>query len=242
MDKFSGLIYGISTVQDGNMSFRWGEKLQVIEDREKFLKKIGIDVKDTIVMKSEENWTDIMVVGNEDKTRGVYKIDETRGCGVLITRQKNLCLFLLIADCFPAVVYDAKLGILAMVHLGRQGVDGQLPKLVMKEFISMGSYPENIRVIVGPGIQKVSYTWTGKLPVDANKWGEFVGKTCKNKWLIDNIGFLRSQFIEIGVLEENIKISNVDVRTNSNYFSHARSCASGEKEGRFAMVAMMTNP
>lgn len=43
------LAVGVSTVEDGNMSVKWGEEKEVESNRDKFLKRLGIEFKDCVL-------------------------------------------------------------------------------------------------------------------------------------------------------------------------------------------------
>ena len=229
--KSNKLMWAVSTRADGNMSISWGQKAEVEENGKRFLNKYNIDYS-RCVMASLLGGTDIQIVSNKESNQYVE-------CDSLITTEINLPLMMVVADCHPAIVYDPNKNILSLVHLGRQGVDGLLPEIVVGKFKDMGSEVNNIQVIVGPGIKKESYEWTGDLPFQKEKWQGFFTELGGNKYLIDSLGFLKEQFLRKGVLSKNMIVDETDVVKNPNYFSHVRSFRTGESEGRFAMIAMM---
>lgn len=140
-----GLIYGISNVSDGNMSYLWGGGEEVLGNRVNFLDKFGLKIGDC-VFTSLNHGDEIAEVGFDDKNKTVE-------CDAVITKEKGVVLFMLTADCFPVIVYDDQK--LALVHLGRKGVELGLIKKAMPYFGS------GVEVIMGPGIRKESYIFDG---------------------------------------------------------------------------------
>ena len=228
---FGEVVYGVSEVADGNMSVNWGDTVTVDCNRRKFLGKLGIKQEDCVIA-SLELGTRIVEVGSSQKDKYVEG-------DALVMKEEGVGLFMLTADCHATVVYDPVKKILVLVHLGRQGLDRELPEKVIKEMESLGSRAGNVIAAAGPGISRESYVWEGDLPFAHPGWTEFVERGTDGKWRIDMAGFLRRQFFEAGVREKNIEISSVDVYSDSRFYSHVRSVKTGEAEGRFATVVMI---
>jgi len=239
MDK--RILIGVSTVADGNMSVKWGEKTVVEGNRMKFLDKLGIKYEDC-VLASLLGGTEINIVDSG------YKKKYIEG-DALITKEKGVGLFMVTADCLPVVLYDKTRQILALVHLGWRGVDGKLAIKVIKKLGEFGCKPADIQVWIGPGVKKETYIKYGKKLEEFRKimgedsfreWQEFLVKTpIKDQFGVDLIGFVWKQLDEMGIKKEQIDVSNVDTIRDTNYFSHYRAGQTGEKEGRFATVAMI---
>lgn len=76
----------------------------------------------------------------------------------IITNQRNILIGILVADCFPVILYDRQKQVAGVVHLGWRGTAaGLLTRTVqaMKEIF--GCQPEHIFAAVGPGIAAHSY-------------------------------------------------------------------------------------
>ncbi len=230
LEKFPELVSGVSMADEGNMSQRWGDSESVRKNKRNFLRKLNIKPEDCVAV-SLLLGTKIRIVGEKNKGK-LVKGD------ALITAKPGVGLWMLTADCYAVVVYDAKKKILGLVHLGRQGADGGLAEKVVGRFKDLGSKPEDLVVSAGPGIRQKSYVWEGKLPFKKD-WGGFAVQSEVNKWQINIGGFLCSHFINNGIREQNIRISEVDVFNDPRFFSHVRSVKTGEPEARFATVVMM---
>jgi len=224
-----GLIKAVSTTADGNMSFRWGEKTEVEENRRKFLARMKLKQEDCVYM-SLNHGVVVAEVGRGDRGKMV------KGDAVL-TVEAGVGLFLLTADCFPVVFHDPVKQILVLAHLGRLGIGSGLAERVIGEMQNRGGRRGDIRVNIGPGLGRKSYYWKGDLPGDVVDWKRFVGGDAEGGWHIDALGYLVNRLNKMGVT--NIADSGVDVGKDRDYFSHSRSHWTGEPEGRFATVACL---
>jgi len=229
----------ISQIADGNLDFRWGKRDEIVANRKRFLSKNGILFESCVAMKADELGSEIKEVSVDHKGRGMLKIDPLMACDGLFTNEFGVGLFLLVADCYPVAMYDLKRNLLGLVHLGRRGVDSGLVTKLCEIFKKNGSNLAEVLVFSGPGIKKDSYLWAGEFPHKQSRWGNFLELNAEGLWKIDIEGFLVKQFLDKGILRENIQVSPIDVFKDKNYYSHARSVKTGETEGRFAMVVTM---
>ena len=75
----------------------------------------------------------------------------------LITREKNLILGILSADCAPVLFADPVAGIIATAHAGWRGAFDEVLENIVANMVHLGSALENIRAVVGPAIGMKSY-------------------------------------------------------------------------------------
>ena len=222
------LVYATSTAADGNMSLKWGESKEVVKNRKKFLGKIGVSLEDCVTLSLMRS-DGVKIVDGKNK-------GEMLEADALITTGKNVGLFMVTADCFPVIVYDPVGGVLALVHLGWQGVDKGLVAKVVRKMKGLGA--DELQVIIGPGIRKESYVFDVPLAQENDpKWQPFLEKLGNGRTAIDLVGFIKKQLVDCGVGE--IEDCGIDTVKDLNYFSHYRAVRTGEPEGRFATVAMM---
>ncbi len=226
------LIWGVSNMQDGNMSENWGRFEEVEENRIKFVNKLGINWKD-VVLGSLLSGAEINEVKKHDK--GVY----FEGDG-LITRAAGLGLWMVVGDCFPVIMYEPEMKILALVHLGYKGIDLKLAEKMIAKMAEAGGNVDNIQVWIGPGARKDSYIWEPDEVVQRRMpdWQEFL-ETRQGRMHVDLAGYLKKQLVISGIKKTNIEDSGIDTISDKRYFSHYRSKRTGEPEGRFGVVVMM---
>jgi copper oxidase (laccase) domain-containing protein len=237
----SKLFYKTSKIKEGNMSFLYGEYEEVLKNRKLFLEKNGISIDQTVSM-----WlkmTDkIAVVDNTDQGKGSTDMDTGIQVDALITRTKELPLFMITADCLPMIIHDPKKEALALIHGGYPNTDLHLVEKVIKKLRSdYESHIEDFEIIIGPGIQKESYTYDenifNKVKSD---WGKYILQGEDGMYHIDNLGYTIEQIKSFGIKDSQMKIDRTDTFTSSEYFSHARDFSLNQKDrGRFATVCKM---
>jgi copper oxidase (laccase) domain-containing protein len=152
----------------------------------------------------------------------------------LFTREVGVGLFLPVADCVATVVYDPRLQLLALLHLGRHATYTDLVGKTVRHFVAQRSNPAELIVWMSPSAQKDSYRleWFDK--ESDPRWQGFYRKR-DDGYYLDIPGYNRERWIDAGVWPEHISMSSVDTVNNPEYFSHS----AGEKHGRIAVLAMM---
>lgn len=210
----------ISDLSDGNMSFDYGEREAVIKNRKNFLIKTRIP-SERVVNLFVQHGTKIIDATQSLAGTGVFSSETAIKADALVTREKNLALMLLTADCLPIVMFDPNNSVLGLAHVSRlNSVHGFAQTLVTYFTKNYGSNPSNIQVYIGPSIYKSSY----KIP-------EFPDG-------FDLIGENLKQLQFKGILDDNIFAESPDTVTSKEFFSHYRAVRENESEGRFATVAM----
>lgn len=248
LKKFPNLIHGFSERQDGNMSFRWGEKEEVLRNRKKFLRNLGVLPEDSVAMFLQHG-TEIALVDESSCGKEAVTVD------CLITKSKNVFLFVLTADCLPIIFYDPAQKLVGLAHISRINTPLMFVRKVIEHFGKEGSRPENIVVGIGPGVKKESYAFDYdelmKRIAKYDGWKDFLVSLPASPKLqrgesdertgIDLVGYNTHQLVSVGVLLENIEISEKDTISDKNFFSHYRSRKTGEPEDRMATVVGMRN-
>lgn len=229
----ANLVYGFSKKSDGNMSVKWQTTEGEAEvNRAEWLRRFEI-LPTNLVVGSLNLGVNFAVVDARNTGQMIEDVD------ALITRERDVPLFMVVGDCFPVTVFDP-MGCLALVHLGYHGIAGKLLPKVVEQLRLMGSQIENLEMNIGPGVKKESYVFPAEevRQRSLDGWGEFLDMHGDGKIGIDLAGYLVKQAKDLGI--KKIDISPVDTIRDLNYFSHYRSKRiTGEPEGRIAAVAMM---
>lgn len=221
------LVTGLSSVIDGNM--KKGDlplELQagVDENRKKFLSGKDIDLKDTVLVNISYDRNDFIrfhQVDSQDAGKGIVN-NNIQVADALCTQTKGLALFLPIADCAGAIIFDPIKEVLMVSHLGRHSSE-QYSALKSIEYLrdTFGCNPKDILVWLCPAASSDSY------PLYA-----FMNQSLHE--------VNKKQFIDAGLLDANIEICNIDTAASKDYFSHSDFLKGNrEIDGRFAIVAML---
>lgn len=219
------LIIGVSQVADGNMSATWGPEEEVRENRKRFLAKVGLRYEDSI-RTTLVHGTDVVWVSAKDKLVEVE-------ADAFVTRESNLVLTVIAADCIPMIVYDkSTYDTVAVVHVSRKNVE--IIRKLIKRLRDEAIKTEDLKVWIGPCIKKESYVLENRDQIGP-EWDEYLAKQ-SDGWYLDLVGRAIQELRMLGIKMDKIEISPIDVFRDKDYFSHKRSLVTGEPEGRFMMA------
>jgi copper oxidase (laccase) domain-containing protein len=208
------------------MKFGYDDDETVRENRQAFLAQLDIDpTQTTLVRISYADTTDFaryQIVDDSHLGEGMLEPVSSIYADALVVTRPDHALFLPVADCLGAVIYDPTDRILMVSHLGRHSleVEGAIKSVqfLVNEF---GSDAKDLQIWLSPGVGSDSY------PLQAFGDRSLVEVACE-------------QLLTAGVREANIEISDIDTAESDNYFSHSEYLAGTQMgDERFAIVAMM---
>lgn len=220
------IVVAISTTSDGNMLIHADKADKAVaKNREKFLATEGISMDQTTrvdVVYEGDDYCRYRQVSRSDGGLGM-RDGAIFAADALITSDPGHALFLPLADCVGASLYDPTHHILMLSHLGRhnllQNGGSASVKYLVKHF---GSDPSQLRVWLSPAPGKDVY------PI----------------WDLDNKGFKEVVFEQLqaaGVNKANITDIDIDTTKDDRYYSHSEFLKGNRREdGRYAMLAMMS--
>jgi YfiH family protein len=242
LKKFKRLFCGYSEKKEGNMSFSWGEKKTVLENRKKFLAKAGVNPNSCVNFWVQDK-NIVLEVDQRYRGRGIASPVDIVKADALICREKGVFLFLTLGDCPSLVFFDKEKQLLALAHAGWKSTNLKIASKVSQRLVrQFGCRLSDICVGIGPAIHQESYIFDS--PIQKQKkailkqWKPFLKELDNNRTAVDLIGYNKKQLITAGIPPENIFISEIDTAKNSGFFSHYRdSRQSPENEGRFVCLA-----
>lgn len=219
------MLVAISTVADGSMYNRHDKQdISVIHNREVFLKKHRITLEQTtrvMTLYEGDNYHRYREATVAERGAGM-KDDQVAVSDGLVTTSLNHALFLPVADCVGAVLYDPTKHILMLSHLGRHSLeqDGGIRSVAYLNE-KYGCDPKDLKVWLTPAPGKDVY------PI----------------WKLDNKGMKEATFEQLstaGILPENITDNPADTTKDINYYSYSEFLKGNrKKDGDYAIVAMM---
>ena len=230
------MLIRLSSKADGTMLDRTTDlhAPATVTNRTAFCKALGLEYSDmvyqNIVYGEGQSYIKIATVDATHTTA----YTEAISADALFTKTPGVGLFLPVADCIAAVLYDPTHRYLALLHLGRDSTVAELMKQMIDKFMIEGSSPNDLVVYMGPSAKRETYCMQWFDGADRPSWQPFIDTTERGICL--NLpGFNRDICLKAGILPENITISPINTMTASSYFSHSM----GDVAGRFAVVAMM---
>lgn len=148
----------------------------------------------------------------------------------LVTRQKDLALCVLVADCTPVLLSDHTAGVIGAAHAGRMGARNGIVKDTVEAMVELGAEPSRIQVLLGPAAAGESYEVPEGMALDVEK--HLPGsrtRTKKGTPGIDVRAGLVRQLLSLGVT--HIDADPRDTITDKDFFSHRREGVTGRQAG-----------
>ena len=151
----------------------------------------------------------------------------------LITSSKGIAIGVFTADCVPIILVDEKKNIISVVHAGWRGTSLKIVYKVLKYMIkTLFVNPINIKVAIGPSIQKCCYE-VNKEVAEKFKYSSKVNE----KWYVDLLKENIDQMVEIGVLVDNIETGNLCTMCNPKlFYSYRRDNGNTGRLGTFIQI------
>ncbi len=200
---YPNLTYTVSEKKDGTMklSGNFKNNRKVVKNRERFLRKFGIEdrltIKADLVHGSNVEFVSIKESGKI--------IDKTDG---LITADKNLFLTITVADCLPIFLYDPEKEIIGLIHGGWRNLAKNILAVAVGKMVkNFGSLPEDILIGIGPGISQCHFEVKNDVLAEFKPYLKEVLLKKEGKSFLDLKKIARIQLINPGIKEENIEIS-----------------------------------
>jgi YfiH family protein len=188
--------------------------LHVKKNREILAKKIG--TKNLIFM--DQIHSDHIEVIKDLNIKKVLKTD------AMVSDIPDLALCVMVADCIPILFYDKVKKVIGVAHAGRNGVKKKIAvKTIQKMIDEFSSKLEDIKIVLGPSIQKCCY----EVKKDVVVGFEDYLHVRKQKIYLDIVKKCTDDLKNIGVKIENIDVSAICTCCDENYFSYRRDGVTG---------------
>lgn len=233
--EYKNLIHCFTMKSSGELNFRLENETLLKQSYNKISEIVGF--KNIVNMKQAH--TDIVEIV-ENKDQKFIWIDG------IITKEKEIALSSLSADCTSLMFFDPVKNVIANVHSGWRGtLQGIAKNAVMKMKEKYNVNPKDIICAIGPSIRACHFEVDEdvmKLFLDKynkmNNIDRIIKKDeVKNKYYIDTVQIIKNMLIDVGVKEENILDSNICNVCNSNLFYSYR--VEGQEAGRNTAIIQL---
>lgn len=220
-----------------NFTMNETEKDIVEESYTKICKELEIS-SENIIDKNQTHSDNVVILNLDNK--GTF-FDNTDGC---ITKENNIAIPIITADCIPFLLFDPQKRIIANIHSGWKGTVQRIiektVKMMIKEF---KSNPSDIICCIGPSIGKCHF----EVKEDVKEIFEKEFKDMLNKdiisnsdkndsYYIDTILINKLMLLNLGLKENNIIESNICTVCNVDRFHSYRV----EKENAGRNLSLIT--
>ena len=239
---FSARWGGVSpgSYQSLNMGFHVGdEKDNVLKNREKFLRILGLDLADTVSCQQVHGHK-VARVSELDKGKGAFHDEDAiEGSDGMVTNHKGLYLMTFYADCIPIMLFDSNKQAVGMVHSGWKGtmarIGAQAVKVMAREY---DSQPRDLFMLLGPGINSCCFEIQSDLAEKAQaEFPEYNGIINKNNigsYFWDLRKTIKQSLLEQGIPGQNIVDCDLCTCCNTDTFYSYRG--EGGKTGRICSL------
>ena len=154
-----GLVAGFTTRNGGvsrapynslNLGFNTADQQVHVEgNRSTFCRAFGVP-QNLFLTVNQVHGNDLLLIDEPNPDLSHFLKVEVDG---VVTNQPGIMLGILVADCFPVLLWNTENRVVAAVHVGWRGAaSGILKKAVNAMTKNFGVSPELIRAAVGPGI------------------------------------------------------------------------------------------
>lgn len=231
--RLGGVSEGIFSSM--NLAFNRGDNPDaVVENYHRICDSIGLDFE-TLVASAQDHNTIVRRVTSENYGVGITKPRDMQSVDALITNEKNVTLVTYYADCTPLFFVDTKKKAIALAHAGWRGTVGRIgQKVVEKMTAEFGTNPSDLVCAIGPAISKCCYEVDKGCADNFYALGDldnskFIFLKENNKYMLDLLETNRQILIKAGVNPDNITVSDICTRCNSDLLWSHR--ATGGKRG-----------
>lgn len=231
---FSTRIGGVSTgiYSEANFSHTRGDDPEHVDENYRIISEImGHGHKlDDFVCTFQTHTTNIRVVKDEDRGKGVCREREYVDVDGLITNVPGIILSTFHADCPPVYLVDPVKKAIGLCHSGWKGTLGEISKNAIEAMSrEYGSKAEDFHAAVGPSVCLDCYE------VSSDVADKFIEKFGLNRLLEKNAiidkgngkyqlglwNIIKMSLLDVGVKEQNIEITDICTCCNPDYlFSH----------------------
>jgi len=213
----SGVLAGFTTRNGGssrapfnslNLGFHTGDQQAAVEaNRASVARAFGLPPQMLLTVQ-QVHGSEILIIDQPNPDLSHFQRVE---CDAVITNQRGVMAGILVADCYPVLLYDPDGPAVGVVHVGWRGAAaGLLGRTVQALGELFGSRPERLHAAVGPGIgghgYEVDRPVREAFRSGAGGWERIARETRLGHWLLDLRLSCQLQLAEAGLQEARIEM------------------------------------
>lgn len=197
---------------------------QVEANRATLTRSLGLAPQRLLTVQ-QEHGTNILLVNEPNPDVSHF---QHLACDAIVTDQPGIMIGVLVADCFPVLLFDPGHRAIAAVHIGWRGAAAGLLEQVVRALESeFKADPRSLWAAIGPGIGAHSYEVDR--PVrdayreGAGHWDQVAEEVGLGKWRLDLRASCRLQLEAAGVSPRRIEaVEQCTCCHKEMFFSHRR--------------------
>ncbi|WP_298704671.1 peptidoglycan editing factor PgeF [uncultured Veillonella sp.] len=218
----------------------------VVENRRRLAKHLRVRLEDLTCAK-QVHGVGVAQVTQFNRGHGATSLSQAiPDSDAMMTDLPQTPLLLLVADCVPVLIYDAKHHAIAVVHAGWRGAIGHLPTITLEAMAeAYGTNPADCYAYLGPSIQSDSFEVSETLADQFRKESAYANDIVYYRYRsdkqietprVDLQQFIVHDLLRKGVPLRQITVSGTDTLTSPSCYSYRREHG---KTGRMALFAML---
>ena len=225
------LIHGFFTLRGGlskgifaglNCSLTSGDEISYVNKNREIIKQSMTHKKCQLITLNQIHGNKVIVIDTGNINNAKQPISGFKADG-LVTKNKNMLLGILTADCAPILMADNKAGVIGACHAGWKGAVSGIIENTILEMCKIGANSRDIHCVVGPAIAQknyqVSIEFKNKVLISHPLASELFAPDVQgsmtsgeNKFLFDLQGFCSMTFEQNNINYEIIKVDTYENR------------------------------
>ena len=211
----TGVMAGFTTRNGGtsrapfnslNLGFHTGDQQAAVEANRTAVARAFDLAPHLLLTVQQVHGSEILVIDQPNPDLSHFQRVE---CDAVITNQPGMMLGILVADCFPVLVYDPDGSAAGVMHVGWRGAAaGLLGRTVQAMTEMFGSRPERLCAAIGPGIgghgYEVDRPVREAFRAGAGDWEQIAKETRLGHWLLDLRRSCELQLLAAGLAPQRI--------------------------------------
>lgn len=158
--RLGGVSEGIYASLNLGMN-RGDDKDKVIKNWDLFLDACGINNR-SFVCGNQIHGNNVHIATKDD-LRPAYGPGQLIDADGYVTSEKDVPLAIFTADCVPVLLEDSVNNVIGCVHSGWRSTVADIEGEAIKKMLSLGASCENIRIAIGPAIDKCCFEVGGEV-------------------------------------------------------------------------------
>lgn len=241
--RLGGVSKGIFTSM--NLNFKRGDKHEdVMENYRRMARALGMKIED-MVLSDQTHTTNIRVITEEDRGKGILKVQDYTDVDGMITNIPGIVLVTSYADCVPLYFVDPVKRVIGLSHSGWKGTVGRMGARTVEKMQEVyNCNPADIVAAIGPSICRSCYEVSEDV-ADAfeeafvpHQAAAILDDKGNGKYQLDL--WLANRFIleDSGILPANIAVTDICTACRPDLlWSHRKT--NGQRGGLSAFLQLM---
>ena len=244
---FSTRIGGVSEGDLGsmNLSYTRGDKPENVDENFRRIADILNCSLNDFVLSHQTHTTNVRVVTEADKGKGITKERDYEDVDGLITNVPGVVLSTFYADCVPLYFLDPVRKAIGLSHSGWRGTVNKMGMVTVRKMMEeYGCNPKDMIAVIGPSICVDCYEVSMDVAeefmdafADSDNLDKIVIPKNKDKALLDLWQANLAVLLEAGIAAENISMPDICTACNKDVlFSHRASNGKRGNLGAFLVL------